>query len=151
MPFRLVNGPVIFVVMVYDLKNYWDKLAKEWDININININIEPNSIIIINNTFIYSNSFETILQYLQAILEISKRYNLSWKLEKYGFLEPQIEFVGVNIADHDNHPAQSKSSLVEMWQNKTPFTIRDLAAFIGFTGYYCNWIPFHETRIKCI
>lgn len=102
MPFGLVNGPVIFIIMVYDLKNHWDTLAQSW----NVNINEETNSIIIIDDTFIYSNSLDSIIQYLRAILEISKRYNLSWKLEKCGFLDPRFEFVGVDVADIGNYPA---------------------------------------------
>jgi hypothetical protein len=45
MPFGLVNGPVIFVIIIYD---FWDNLAESW----NIGINQDTNSIII-DKTFI--------------------------------------------------------------------------------------------------
>jgi hypothetical protein len=122
MPFSLVNGPVIFVIIIYDLKNHWDNLAESW----NIGINQDTNSNIIINDTFIYSLSLQSILGYLQVILEISKWYNLSLKLEKCGFLEPSFEFVGVNVANIGNHPAKSKEPLVLMWKDQIPHIIRD-------------------------
>jgi hypothetical protein len=147
MPFGLVNGPVIFVIMVYDLKDHWDRLAQSWDLP----IGNDTNSIIIIDDTFIYSDSLESILVYFKAILEISKRYNLSWKLEKCGFLDPRFEFVGVDIADLGNHPAQSKNPISLMWKEKEPKTVRDLASFVGFVGYYRDWIPFFEERIRHI
>jgi hypothetical protein len=145
MPFGLVNGPVIFVIMVYDLKNHWDTLAQSW----NLNINDETNSIIIIDDTFIYSNSLDSIIEYLRAILEISKRYNLSWKLEKCGFLDPRFEFVGVDVADIGNYPAKSKEPISLMWKDKKPVSVRDLASFIGFVGYYRDWIPYFEERLR--
>jgi hypothetical protein len=97
MPFSIVNGPVIFIVMIYDLKDHWDHLSIY---EMSLDIGTDTNSIIIIDDTFMYSNDLLTIISYLRSVLETSKRYNLSWKLEKCGFLEPRFEFVGIDIAD---------------------------------------------------
>ena len=80
MPFGIVNGPVIYIVMIYDLKGHWDFISID---EVGLDIGIDTNSIIIIDDTFIYSNDLLIAIQYLRCILEISKRYNLSWKLEK--------------------------------------------------------------------
>jgi hypothetical protein len=34
------------------------------------------------------------------------------------------------------------------MWKDKKPISVRDLASFIGFVGYYRNWIPYFEERL---
>ena len=132
MPFGIVNGPVIFIVMIYDLKDHWDHLSIY---EMSLDIGTDTNSIIIIDNTFMYSNDLLTIISYLRSVLETSKRYNLSWKLEKCGFLEPRFEFVGIDIADDGNHPAQSKSPLFLMWRDKLPKTISSV------TGSDLAWI----------
>ena len=47
--FGLVNGSVIFVVMIHDLKGYWDDLAREWGVG----LDNSTNTIISIDDTFI--------------------------------------------------------------------------------------------------
>lgn len=87
MPFGLVNGLVISLVMMHDLKGHWDDLACEWEIG----LGNSTNTIIIIDDTFLLSDDENTIVKYLEDILEISKRYNLSWKLEKCEFFNSTI------------------------------------------------------------
>ena len=147
MPFGPVNGPVIFVIMIYDLKDHWDSLASQWGVI----LDNFTNSIIIIDDTFIFSNDENTIFLYLESILEISKRYNLSWKLEKCEFFSERFEFVGTDIASAGNCPAKSKTPLFKMWRTKRPTTTRDFASFIGLIGFYRNWIPYFEKRISTI
>lgn len=64
MPFGLVNRPVIFVVMIHDLKGHWDDLAWEWGIG----LGNSTNTIIIIDDIFIFSGDEDTIFKYLEAI-----------------------------------------------------------------------------------
>ena len=80
MPFAIVNGLVIFVIMIHDLKGCWDTLATK---GLNLELENKTNSIIIIDDTFIYSNGLTGVITYFDCILEISKFYNLSWKLDK--------------------------------------------------------------------
>ena len=108
MPFGLVNDPVVFVVMIHDLKGYCDNLAREWGIG----LGNSTNTIIIIDDTFVFSNDENTISKYLEAILEISKRYNLYWKLLKCEFVTPRSEFVGIDIDVNSNRPTLSKTPL---------------------------------------
>lgn len=91
MPFGLVNGPVIFVVMIHDLKRHWDDLAMEWGVG----LGNSTNTIIIIDDTFVFSDEEDTTFKYLESILEIFKRYNLSWKLEKCEFFYSKIRICG--------------------------------------------------------
>lgn len=147
MPFGLVNGPVIFVVTTHDLKGHWDDLVREWGVG----LGNFTNTIIIIHDTFIFSDDEDAIFKYVKAILEISKRYNLSWKLEKYEFFTPRFESVGIDIDDVVNQPVLSKTLLLEIRKTKKTQTKRDFASFIVLVGFYRNWIPFVEERITSI
>lgn len=51
----------------------------------------------------------KAILKYLKAILELSKRYNISRNLEKCKFFTPRFEFVGIDIDNVVNRPALLK------------------------------------------
>ena len=115
MLFGIVNDSTIFTVVIYNFKGHWNILARHWGVI----LGYSTNTIIIIDDTFLFSDDENTIFAYLEAIFEISKRYNLSWKLEKCEFFTPRFEFVGVDVADAGNHPALSKGPLFEMWKTK--------------------------------
>ena len=125
--------------MIHDLKGHWDGLAREWGIG----LGNSTNTIIIIDDTFVFSDDEDTMFKYIEAIIKISKRYNLSWKLEKCEFSTPRFEFVGIDIDVDGNRPALSKENLLEMWKRKQPSSTRDFASFIGLVGFYREWIPF--------
>ena len=109
------------------------------------------NSVISIDDNFISSNNEDTNFLYLESILEISKRYHLSWKLEKCDFFEERSEFVGTNIATKGNCPAGLKTPLFEMWQSIRPNATRGFASFIDLVGFYRNWIPYFGKMISPI
>jgi hypothetical protein len=110
MPFRLVNAPTIDTIMIYDMKDFWDNKAMKMDISIDGN----NNSTIIIDNNFCYVTSYESGLGYLKAILTVAHRHGLSWKLKKCFFFPNKVEFVGHDISQIGNFPADSKSPLLE-------------------------------------
>eukprot|EP00957_Ditylum_brightwellii_P177813 13544556-Ditylum_brightwellii.AAC.1 len=112
MPFDLVNAPSIFVIMIYDFKDDWDGRAQENGVNIGDDNGCK----IIIDDTFIYVTDYRQGFKYLDAILEISKTYNISWKLHKCHFFPKEVEFVGHDVAIEGNCPAKSKSLLLQTW-----------------------------------
>ena len=78
MPFGIVNGPTIYVIFIYDMRDHWNNLAREYNIKIGPNNNTR----IIIDDTYMFIQTYLDGIGYLRAILEISKRYNVSWKLK---------------------------------------------------------------------
>ena len=143
MPFGIINGPTIFVIMIYDLREFWNHLAiteKKLDIGENINTRI------IIDDTFGHVITYQQGLDYLECIFEISKRYNLSWKLPKCHFFPDRAEFVGHDRLPNGNAPAKSKTPLLQKWP--TPKIVRDISSFLGFANFYAEYIPFFEFRV---
>ena len=128
----------IFVIMIYDLKDRWDALALERGIV----LDNFTNSIIVINDALVFSNHEGVIFLYLESILEVSKRYNLSWKLEKCDFSPNDLNLLA-QILQHvaTAPPNQRHPSLKYGVQNKSVLP-RDFASFIGLVCFYRSWIP---------
>ena len=81
----------------------------------------------------------------LEVICQVAERYCVTWKLKKTHFFDNKIEFVGVDVSVHGNQPASSKATVLQTW--KQPATVRDIASFLGFVGFYARWIPNFELK----
>ena len=139
MPFGLRNSAATFVAMIHDLKAIWDSiLAEKMDMRNN-------GTRIIIDDLFIFAESLENALLIFETILLVAKHYNLTWKLKKCHFFDEKIEFVGTDISNAGNQPANSKYITIKLW--KKPETVRDVAGFLGFIGFYAKWIPNFELK----
>ena len=144
MPFGLGNAPTIFVTMIYDLKNDWDEELVD---TFTFSVDESNNSTIIIDDNFTFSENHEIALCQLEAILMISRRHNLSWKLKKCYFFPIQVEFVGHDLTHEGNMTAQSKDILLNNWTR--PTTVRDVSSFLGFGNFYSRYIPHFEIRVQ--
>ena len=58
-----------------------------------------------------------------------------------------RAEFVGVDILPEGNAPAKAKNKTI--LQVTQPKLFADLSLLIGLFGFYRNWIPLYETRIR--
>ena len=139
LPYGLVNGPTTYVIFIYDMREHWNALAKEY----NVNIGQDNNTRIILDDTYMFIMIHRDGLSYLKAILEISKRYNITWKLKKCSFFPDRVEFVGHDRRPIGNSPAKSKTPLLKNWPK--PTIVRDILRFIGFTLFYHKYMPFYE------
>ncbi len=144
MPFGLVNAPTIFVTMIYDLKNDWDEELLDL---FKIKVDESNNSTIIIDDNFTYSETYEIALAHIESILIVSRRHNLSWKLKKCAFFPIKVEFVGHDLTQEGNMPAESKDALLNHWTR--PTTVRDVSSFLGFGNFYSRYIPHFEFRVQ--
>jgi hypothetical protein len=144
MPFGLVNAPTIFVTMIYDLKNDWDKELLDL---FKIKVDESNNSTIIIDDNFAYAKTHEIALAHIESILIVSGRHNLSWKLKKCAFFPIKVEFVGHDLTQEGNMPAESKDALLNHWTR--PTTVRDVSSFLGFGNFYSRYIPHFEFRVQ--
>ena len=143
MPFGPVNGPVTFVIFIYDCKADWDELAIERGIDVGNG----TDTVIIIDDIHGIAKDWDTALRYLEAMFDVCLRRRLSLNLRKCHLFTPRFEFVGHDIAEDGNHPASSKFDLLRRWPN--PVTVRDVASLIGFCQFYACYIPWLEVRIK--
>jgi hypothetical protein len=144
MPFGLVNAPTIYTVVIYDMQDNWDN---EVLCTFKLIVDENNNTTIIIDDVFGFVTSYENGLFLLEAIFTIARRHSLTWKLKKCDFFPQIVEFVGHDLTEEGNHPAGSKSTLLESWPK--PSTIRDISSFLGFANFYSRYIPFFEQQIR--
>ena len=81
----------------------------------------------------------------MRCQLKVCQAYHLSLTLSKSHFFPKQFEFVGIDMCDHGNRPAQSKFMLLKTWP--APEFVRDIAKFISFAQFYSRFIPNSEMR----
>jgi hypothetical protein len=83
----------------------------------------------------------------LHCICLISRKYNLTWKLQKSQWFPQTVKFVGLNISVKGNSPAASKCTHISTW--KTPMNPRETMTLISLAILHSCWIPFFELTIK--
>ena len=143
MPFGLRNVPVIFIAMMHDLKDLWTliheakKVLRDFD----------NGSSIIVDDVFAFTLTLNNLFAIIEAICQVAQKYHLTFKLKKAQFLPKEVEFVGVNISIKGNSPAQSKFSRLQSLP--MPTTPQDIMSFLGFTGFYLQWILFYEYQCR--
>ena len=72
-------------------------------------------------------------------VLQKLQQHNLFLKPEKCTFKQPSIKFLGVHIDQGTVQMDNAKIKKVKNWQ--TPFNMREVQKFLGFTGYYWYFI----------
>jgi hypothetical protein len=88
----------------------------------------------------------ESLLRYFEVVLEVLEFYRVTVKLRKSRFVQQEVEFVGMDILSQGNSPAKSKDEAFHKLTYPKSFT--DLRGFIGFLGFYQDFLPFYEVRI---
>ena len=77
---------------------------------------------------------------YIHRVLTKLEENDLYLKLEKCKFKQEEIEYLGVIV--RKNHLKMSPKILQGIADWPTPKTPMDIWQFLGFTGYYCYFIP---------
>jgi hypothetical protein len=99
-----------------------------------------------VDDVLLYAYSVNALLQYFEAVLKILQHYRVTVKLRKCRFIQTKAEFVGMDILSQGNTPAKSKDKAFHKMIYPRSFT--DLRGFIGFVGFYQEFIPLYQVRI---
>ena len=133
MPFGPVNAPTFYTYMMGDLKDELDALFLQTILSLSKSgiklggdlINISGSTITvgdlkfhsrttsIIYAILIWSNSIPAILIYFECVCKVFQKYRVSFRLDKYKFLENRVEFFGHDLTPDGNCPAASKFDLI--------------------------------------
>ena len=143
MPFGPNNTPVFYTAIVRLLQDEWIihlNNSKHIVISDHSFPNLFCNSKIIIDDTLIYSNNISTLIHYFSCVAQVFTKYRLSFKLSKYDFFLPHVEYVGHDLTASGNYPAQSKFQLIKDWH--LPAHGVSLLSFIGLCSFYSNYVP---------
>ena len=139
MPFGPTNGPATFVNFIHDIDSVWKALAQQHGIP----INVDTNTKIIVNDIVSWAEQICHTFAYMQFQLKVCQAENLLLNLRKSHFLPKRFEFVGIDLCNHNNCPAQSKHMLLKTWP--APKFFYYIAKLIGFAQFYSRFIPNFE------
>ena len=112
MPFGPVNGPVIFISMMFNINDKWQMLA----IKNGVIIDDDTNTKIIVDDCFNWAISKDQAFLYMEAQFTVAAHRRLSFSLPKSLFFPNCVEFVGIDIGIGFNMPAASKFKLLRTW-----------------------------------
>ena len=143
MPFGPTNEPATFINFIHDIDSVWKDLARKLGITIDDNTNTK----IIVDDIVSWAETLRQALGYIRCQLKVRQAYNLSLNLRKSSFFMKRFGFVGVDVCNDGNCPAQSKHSLLQTWP--APEFVRDVAKLIGFAQFYSQFIPNFEMRAE--
>ncbi len=123
MPFGLANSPSVFQALVNDV--FRDMLSQF--------------VIVYIDDILIYSDSLDTHVKHVRAVLKRLIQHQLYAKIQKCEFHQTQISFLGYVISSEGVTMDDSKVQAVLNWPK--PTTIKELQRFLGFANFYRRFI----------
>jgi hypothetical protein len=142
MPFGQTNSLATFINFIYNVDSQWMAQAALS----RVQINEDTNTRIIIDDIVSYGIDLDTSLNYMECQLCICLAYCLSLSLKKSLIYPKRFEFVGNDVCEEGDCPAQSKHHLLSTWPK--PELVRDIAKFIGFMQFYSMYIYHFKLRI---
>ncbi len=145
MPFGPTNGPATFINFIRDIDSAWKDDAKKQGLT----ISNDTNTKIIVDDIVSWAKNLCHALGYMQCQLKVCQAYNLSLNLHKSFFFAKRFKFVGMDMCDNGNRPAQSKHSLLKTWP--APEFVHGIAKLIGFAQFYSGFIPNFEMRAESL
>ena len=152
MPMGATNAHPFFVAMVERMRFEWNQRAVERDIKLCSTVMTrrgkdDPDAKTIVDDVLLYAYTVNALLRYFEAVLQILQYYRVTVKLRKCRFIQTKAEFVGMDILSQGNTPAKSKDEAFQKMIYPRSFT--DLWGFIGFVGFYQEFIPLYEVQIN--
>ena len=124
--FGLTNSPATFQTMMNTI--FAKEIAEGWLI-------VYMDDILIATK-----DNLEFHEKCVHQMLEKLKKHDLYLKPEKCVFEQKRIEFLGVILEDRTVQMDLAKVKGMADWP--PPWNITDIRSFLGFTGFYCYFIP---------
>ena len=101
--------------------------------------------LIFLDDILIFSNTFETHIDRLEAVFGRLEQYGLKLKPSKCELFKSSISFLGHVVSEDGISTDPEKTSAVSSWP--APSNIKELRKFLGFAGFYRRYIE-HYSQI---
>ena len=95
--------------------------------------------LIYLDDVVIFSSTFEEHLERLQAVFSRLQEHNLKLKASKCEFLKSKVTYLGHIVSQEGIQTDPEKIVAIKNWP--VPHTVKEVRAFLGFTGYYRRFI----------
>ena len=88
----------------------------------------------------LFCSNLRAILFNFECVCKVFQKYCVVFWLDKCDFLKESIKYVGRDVTEDGNCPAQSKFYLINDW--KLPTNGQALFSFIGIVSFYHRYAP---------
>jgi hypothetical protein len=92
-----------------------------------------------LDNTLIYSNTFEEYQEHVNWVLEAFEKVGLYLKLEKCEFHCQEVKYLGLIISMEGIKMDPEKITTIQDWE--ALHNLKDIHAFLGFANFYCHFV----------
>lgn len=123
LPFGVVNGPAQFMRAV-------DEILGEYKWNF---------VLAFIDDLIVYSETLEDHIKHLNLLLARLKEQHVNLNPEKVQFFKNKVKYLGFVIEDGKVSPDPDKLKALEGYLQ--PWNVKDIQRFLGFAGYYRQFI----------
>ena len=123
MPFGLCNAPATF-------QRVMERCMGELNLR---------DCLIYLDDVVIFSKTFEEHLQRLDAVFTKLETHDLKLKASKCEFFQSRITYLGHVVSNNGIETDPEKIKAVKDWP--VPKSVKEVRAFLGFTGYYRRFI----------
>jgi hypothetical protein len=123
MPFGLTNAPAMFQNFINDvLTPYLNQFCTAY-----------------LDDTLIYSDTFEEYQEHVNLVLEAFYNAGLHLKLEKYKFYYKEVKYLDLIISMEGIKMELEKITTVQ--DREAPRNLKDVHAFLGFANFYYHFV----------
>jgi hypothetical protein len=131
MPFGLTNAPATFQNFINDvLTPYLNRLCTAY-----------------LDDTLIYSDTFEEYQEHVNWVLEAFEKAGLHLKPEKYEFYYQEVKYLGLIISIEGIKMDPEKITAIQDWE--APHNLKDIRAFLGFANFYHRFVQNYSKIIQ--
>ena len=123
MPFGLCNAPATF-------QRLMERCMGELNLR---------DCLIYLDDVIIFSTTFEEHLERLDAVFSRLEEHNLKLKGTKCEFMKSHVTYLGHVVSENGIETDPDKTEAIRSWS--IPKTVKEVRAFLGFTGYYRRFI----------
>ena len=146
MPMGALNSHATFCALT-------EKLKKKWNVQFKFLKKTEKvdstGAKIIVDDILLYAVTLSNLIGYFREVLQVLREHRVTVNLKKCRFCPEVAEFVGIDLRPEGNAPARSKFPGMMKLIEHPPQTATDVLGLIGFFGFYQEWIPYYEVRIR--
>ncbi|GAU10138.1 hypothetical protein TSUD_421340 [Trifolium subterraneum] len=123
LPFGLTNAPTTFQCLMNKIFQFA----------------LRKFVLVFFDDILVYSPSWNTHLQHLEAVLQTLQHHELYARLSKCFFGTREVDYLGHNVSGTCVSMESTKIQAVMDWP--TPINVKQLRGFLGLTGYYRRFI----------
>lgn len=123
MPFGVINGPSKFQKAIDNIIGQF-----KWDF-----------VIAYIDDLIVYSDTLEDHIRHLRVLFDTLAKNNVNLNPEKVQFFKNRVSYLGFIIEDGKCFPDPDKLKSLEGY--KVPNNVKEVQRFLGFAGYYRQFI----------